>query len=85
MTGQVGGQPFSVHGEGERVILRGADGERREVDLVRPVQEAPVAQSTDGSPIPADAQPHDPEPAPGTSPLDRLKSLWRGVDGDGEA
>src|SRR5437879_9171648 len=36
LTGQVGGQPFSVHAEGERVILTGADGQRQEVDLVSP-------------------------------------------------
>jgi len=35
LTGQVGGQPFSVHAEGERVILTGAEG-RTEVDLVPP-------------------------------------------------
>ena len=35
LTGQVGGQPFSVHAEGERVILTGAAG-RQEVDLVPP-------------------------------------------------
>ena len=73
LTGQVGGQPFSVHAEGERVILTGAQG-RQEVDLVPPVPEAPgvglpepvcpagVVQSS--NPL------ADPEPAPGTSPLD---------------
>lgn len=80
VTGQVGGQSFSVHGEGERMILRGEDGERREVDLVRPAPpELPVAQSADGSPIPPSEQPPDPESAPGTSPLDRLSRLWKGV------
>ena len=79
MTGQVGGQVFSVHGEGERVILRNEDGERREVDLVRPPQlEVPPTQSVDGSPVPPDEQEPDPEPAPGTSPLDRLAHLWKG-------
>src|SRR6202011_3686848 len=39
LTGQVGGQPFSVHAEGERMILTRAEG-RREVDLVPP---APTA------------------------------------------
>jgi hypothetical protein len=35
LTGQAGGQPFSVHAEGERVILtRGED--RQEIDLVPP-------------------------------------------------
>ncbi len=32
VTGQVDGQPFSVHSEGERLILRRADGQREEVD-----------------------------------------------------
>jgi hypothetical protein len=36
LTGQVGGKPFSVHAEGERVILTGAEGTRREVELVAP-------------------------------------------------
>jgi hypothetical protein len=35
LTGQVGGQPFSVHAAGERVILTAADGQQ-EVDLVPP-------------------------------------------------
>ncbi len=34
LTGQVGGKPFSVHAEGERVILTGAGGTRQEVELV---------------------------------------------------
>src|SRR5205823_9129292 len=40
LTGQVGGQPFSVHAEGERVILTGTSGRRQEVDLVAPPQRA---------------------------------------------
>jgi len=36
ITGQVGGRPFSVHAEGERVIMIAEDGVRREVDLTRP-------------------------------------------------
>jgi transposase InsO family protein len=36
LTGQVGGQPFSVHAEGERMILSGAGGGRQEVELVAP-------------------------------------------------
>jgi len=43
LTGQVGGQPFSVHAEGERVILTRAEGERQEIDLVPPP--APPAPS----------------------------------------
>jgi transposase InsO family protein len=84
LTGQVGGQPFSVHAEGEKVILTGAQG-RREVDLVPP---APAPDlSTGGMPEPVCPQAYVPtvagegfeEPAmPGTSPLDegleRLRS-----------
>ena len=77
VTGQVGGKVFSVHSEGERVIMRNEEGERREVDLVRPAG-IPPAQSADGSPIAADDQEDDPEHAPGTSPLDRLDHLWKG-------
>jgi transposase InsO family protein len=33
LTGQVGGKPFSVHAEGERVYMIGQNGERTEVDL----------------------------------------------------
>ncbi len=33
MAGQVGGKPFSVHAEGERVFMIGGDGQRQEVDL----------------------------------------------------
>jgi len=83
MTGKVGGQSFSVHGEGERVVLRSEDGERRELDLVRPTRsEVPAAQTVDGSPVPAEEQEPDPERAPGTSPLDRLRHLWRGAGHD---
>jgi hypothetical protein len=35
LTGQAGGQPFSVHAEGERVILTRGEG-RQEIDLVPP-------------------------------------------------
>jgi hypothetical protein len=38
LTGQVGGKPFSVHAEGERVILTRAEGERQEIDLVAPTE-----------------------------------------------
>ena len=38
LTGQVGGKSFSVHAEGERVILRRDGGAREEVDLVPPVE-----------------------------------------------
>ena len=79
LTGQVGGQPFSVHAEGERVILTHAAGGRQEIDLTPPA--APTEASA-GLPTPvcpagvveglgtaaAGMEP----PAPGTSPLDAL-------------
>src|SRR5262249_5853084 len=36
LTGQVAGQPFSVHAEGERKILIGAGGRRQEGELLPP-------------------------------------------------
>ena len=39
MTGQVAGQPFSVHAEGERVFLTRAGQPRQEVELVGPVSQ----------------------------------------------
>ena len=41
MTGQVAGQPFSVHAEGERVFLTRAGQPRQEVELVGPSPAAP--------------------------------------------
>jgi len=72
LTGQVGGQPFSVHAEGERVILTGAEG-RQEIDLVPP--------STPPASVPEPVCPlgqvsglvdegNEEPPPPGTSPLD---------------
>jgi hypothetical protein len=46
LTGNVGGRSFSVHAEGERLLLRRADGEPTEIDLTSPeqaVSEDPVA------------------------------------------
>jgi hypothetical protein len=40
----VGGQPFSRHAEGERVILTGAEGTRREIDLGAPPASGPETE-----------------------------------------
>jgi transposase InsO family protein len=75
LTGRVGDQPFSVHAEGERMILTGADG-RREIDLVPPAAPSP------GEVLPEPVCPmgqvssmagegFEEPPAPGTSPLDQ--------------
>ena len=81
VTGQVAGQAFSVHAEGERVILTRAGEARQEVDLVAPAvspsasnsstTEVPPPVCPDGSPLcgmPYEG--HEPELPPGTSPLD---------------
>ena len=51
LTGSVGGKGFSVHAEGERVILTRQEGRREEVDLTPPTP--PVA----APPVPAAAAP----------------------------
>jgi transposase InsO family protein len=82
LTGQVGGKPFSLHAEGERVILTGAEGTRKEVELAPPPESPTIVEK----PCPPDEMPEpicpqgvvtgmhpgdvlDPH-APGTSPLD---------------
>jgi hypothetical protein len=75
LTGQVGGQPVSLHAEGERVILTGPAGARQEVDLAAPG--GPAGPAALPEPVcPAgvvtgrtETGPEE-EPAPGTSPLD---------------
>jgi transposase InsO family protein len=79
LTGRVGDEPFSLHAEGEKVVLL-KDGRREEVDL-----SAPGRRSLDGAPVelpepvattaraPDAAEDLDDgaqEGAPGTSPLD---------------
>ena len=82
LTGQAGGQSFSLHAEGERVILTRSAGDRQEIDLVAPAPAATSAEPAPDWPVPvcpagtvtglgtaeAGAEP----PEPGTSPLDEL-------------
>ncbi len=78
LTGQVGGKPFSVHAEGERVILTRTEGERQEIDLVAPTPapetgkvELPTPICPMGEVIGLGTDEANAEPAlPGTSPLD---------------
>jgi transposase InsO family protein len=81
LTGQVGGKAFSVHAEGERVILTGQEG-RREIDLVAPAAAEAGAPAAGVLPEPVCPQGVvasvagellDEEPAPGTSALDALR------------
>jgi transposase InsO family protein len=81
LTGQVGGQPFSMHAEGQRMILTAAAG-RQEIDLVPPPAPAaaatwpePLCPTAQGDGLPDDAG----DPAPGTSPLDEGLQQLRSV------
>lgn len=96
LTGQMGGQPFSLHAEGERVILT-RDGQRQEVDLTAPSPQVEVP----AAPLPATELPTplcpagivsttesdgEEEPSPGTSPLDEgLTQLREAFGPDGGA
>jgi hypothetical protein len=83
LTGQVDGKPFSVHQEGDRVILRQAGRFREEIDLVDPAEpEARRAQEGEADPLPPPmcpdgsptslSQVSGDESLPGISPLDEL-------------
>jgi transposase InsO family protein len=65
LTGQVGGKPFSVHAEGERVFLSRGDG-REEVELSSPppsmpTPEFPPSLCPDGSPSSGEPPPDEEE------------------------
>jgi transposase InsO family protein len=91
LTGQVAGQPFSVHAEGERKILIGTGGTRQEVELVAPVEAARPAAELPEPVCPAgivtsgsDEGQEEPQ-APGRSALDtgleRLGAALPGSEG----
>jgi hypothetical protein len=83
LTGQVGDRSFSVHAEGERVILKRQGEERQEVELMPPEDKSsgesasqptlPEPVCPNGSPV---ARPNEPlVPSfeePGSSPLDQI-------------
>jgi transposase InsO family protein len=77
LTGNLGGKGFSLHAEGERMILTSEDG-RKEVDLVPPeepstedVRELPEPVCPDGSIVPSDPEVESSEELPpGVSALD---------------
>ena len=82
LTGQVGGKAFSVHAEGERVILTREQGVREEVDLTGPEAPTPTPPAkTAELPVPIcplgvvssalSGAENEPEPEPGCSPLDK--------------
>jgi len=83
LTGQVGGQPVSIHAEGERVVGTGPHGTRQEIDLA-----APAAKNDLPEPVcPVGAVSSElavaEERAPGTSPLD--EGLRRIAESFGQA
>lgn len=89
LTGSAGGRSFSVHAEGERVILRRGEGEREEVELVAPEgdgsspppPELPLSLTPCGSPEEGEASAvEEAELPPGVSPLDDLPSA-AGLEG----
>jgi transposase InsO family protein len=92
LTGQAGGQPFSVHAEGERVILTNAGG-RQEIDLLPPA--AGSGSELRAEPVCPQGIPSGPEtgfeepPGPGASPLDeglaKLQSIVRPEASEGGA
>ena len=85
LTGQVGGKSFSVHAEGERVIMMREAGQREEIDLT-PANPAPAPKDAEvgSQDLPAPVCPqgvvinelsdaeNQPEALPGTSPIDAL-------------
>ena len=93
LTGQVGGKPFSVHAEGERVILTRSEGQRQEIDLVPPAPTptpAPEVAKPDlpmplcplGEVIGLGSEDANAEPrAPGTSALDEGWPINRDTQG----
>jgi hypothetical protein len=90
LTGQVDGQPFSVHGEGDRVVLQQGTGQRQEIELP-PAPVASPARALPELPLPlcplgevtglGTESAHSEPPAPGTSPLDEgLRHLRSDAD-----
>ena len=76
VTGQIDGKPFSVHAEGQRLILRHEDGQREEVTLsdapTPPLEEKlPDPVCPQGAPqVPPGEPAQLPPPPPGQSNLD---------------
>ena len=82
LTGQVGGKSFSVHAEGERVIMTQEGEQRREIELTAP----PPPPETMPLPLAGQGVVKDPSPMPeelppGVSPLDEgLRQMHAAFD-----
>jgi len=90
LTGQAGGQPFSLHAEGERVILTRGEGVRQEIDLVPPAvpaenRDLPEPVCPAGVVRGTSPEDSDESKMPGSSALDEgLQALGRAlVDAEG--
>ena len=93
LAGNAGGKAFSVHAEGERVVLRHAEGERQEIELVGPAPEEvprelpqPVCPCASLGEESSPGEPPSPgEHPPGSSPLDdAMRELGEGLSHGGE-
>jgi len=94
LTGQVEGKPFSVHREGDRVILHQAGEAREEIELATPrrsqTDEVPADEAKDELPPPVcpDGSPaslwqhQSREWAPGTSAVDALMPVEEPAESD---
>jgi hypothetical protein len=51
LTGRVGGETISLHSEGDRVVLTGAQGVREEVDLKAPGRRASAGEEVPGTSV----------------------------------
>ena len=91
LTGQAGGRSFSVHAEGERVILTGAEG-RQEIDLTPPRTPEPAptlpAPVCPQGVVTSEGPGFEEPPGPGESPLDaemeRLREAFPDEEGGDE-
>jgi transposase InsO family protein len=87
LTGQLDGKPFSVHREGDRVILHQVGQPREEIDLVAPeanrakrtpptaADRLPPSLCPDGSPTTLWQVSCSDVPLPGTSPIDAIAPI----------
>ena len=89
LTGQAGGRSFSVHAEGERVILTGADG-RQEIDLTPPRTPEPALplpnpicpQGVVTSEGPGFEEPRGPGESPLDEGIERLRESFGAEGGE---
>ena len=93
LTGQVSGQAFSVHAQGERLLLTREGSPQQEIELAAPSPEDPAASSAAAPPEPIcphgapESWPDEPAeaapPAPGDEPvIDKLRDELGQEPGD---